>query len=356
MSGPFDLGRPVEDGAIGAADLDAAVAAGVISAEAGRALRDFAAGRHTGPSATVDEEDIRFVTSFNDFFVTLGIALLTGSVIVLVSMLQPLLTAPAVAALAWGLAEIFTARRRMAFPSIVLVGVFVAACAMSVVMVVGDSSRFVAFLGGGGALVAAFVHWRRFGVPIAMAAMTAGAVGMTIGLVVAIAPKLVEDHFGIVLLTAGLAVFAFAMRWDSSDRERRTRRTDTAFWLHILAAPLIVHPLASMLGAGLGHGTIEAPGFVLAMFALLAVVALVVDRRALLVSALAYFGGSILMLLEKSGWVGSSGAATTIGVVGAVVLILSIAWAPMRAYVLRFVPSRIRALVPAPRRLEGSAT
>src|SRR5438874_3733945 len=34
-----------------------------------------------------------------------------------------------------------------------------------------------------------------------------------------------------------------AMAFDASDRERATRRADCAFWLHLLAAPLIVHSL-----------------------------------------------------------------------------------------------------------------
>ncbi len=35
------------------------------------------------------------------------------------------------------------------------------------------------------------------------------------------------------------------MRFDMTDPERLTRRTDIAFWLHLLAAPLIVHSLIS---------------------------------------------------------------------------------------------------------------
>ncbi|MBV5263926.1 hypothetical protein [Pinisolibacter aquiterrae] len=337
-------------------DLAAAVAAGVVTPTQAEALRAFARKRHALPSATVDEEDVRFVTSFNDIFVTLGIALVTSAIVAFGMESRPLAVAPAVAVLAWALSEIFALRRRMAFPSIVLVGLFVVACGMSVASFLSDHSRVVALASGAAAFVGAYAHWRRFGVPIAMAAMIGGGVAIVLGLIIAASPDVFEANIDLLLLAAGLVVFAFAMRWDASDRQRRTRRTDTAFWLHILAAPLIVHPLAAMIGAGLGTGRIEAPTFVLAMFALLAVVALVVDRRALLVSALIYFGGSILMLLERSGWVGSSSASATIGLVGAVVLLLSIAWAPMRAVVLRFVPARVRALVPAPRHFEGSVT
>ncbi len=50
-----------------------------------------------------------------------------------------------------------------------------------------------------------------------------------------------------VFLGCGLAVFAAAMAFDISDRERVTRRADCAFWLHLLAAPLIVHSLVSFV-------------------------------------------------------------------------------------------------------------
>ena len=41
------------------------------------------------------------------------------------------------------------------------------------------------------------------------------------------------------VLVLGIGVFLFAMRWDSSDPARVTRRSDVAFWLHLLAAPMI---------------------------------------------------------------------------------------------------------------------
>ena len=86
--------------------------------------------------------------------------------------------------------------------------------------------------------------------------------------------------FVVVLLplvfAAGLAVFAFAMRWDTSDRARETRRSDVAFWLHLLAAPMIAHPLFHWLGITEGEniGAASALG-VLAIYLLMGLVALV---------------------------------------------------------------------------------
>lgn len=355
-------GAPSPDAAdrfpIEAADLDAAVAEGIVTAEQARALTAFSVGRRALPSPTVDEEDVRLVTSFNDVFVVIGIALSVGSIVRLGATFASSLTAPLVAVLAWGLSEIFTRRRRMALPSLVLVAVFSAACAGSVLFGLGAALRgpSVPILGGLAGFAGAFAHWLRFRVPIAVAAMAVGLVASTIFSLATIAPRFTADHWGAIVLLAGLGVFLFAMRWDVSDRERRTRRSDTAFWLHILAAPLIVHSLAGLAGAtrGFGRVGVSEPGPAIALFVVLALVALVVDRRALLVSGLAYFGGSILMLIQKAGWSGSTVGAVTVGVVGAVVLVLSIAWTPLRDALIPFVPTRVRALVPAPRALRGS--
>ena len=57
---------------------------------------------------------------------------------------------------------------------------------------------------------------------------------------------------GLVLLL-GIGIFLFAMWWDGSDRARLTRRSDVAFWLHLLAAPMIVHPVFTLLGLTTGQ-------------------------------------------------------------------------------------------------------
>ncbi|MFX8102685.1 hypothetical protein ABTK91_20200, partial [Acinetobacter baumannii] len=80
----------------------------------------------------------------------------------------------------------------------------------------------------------AALHWRRFRVPITWAA--AAAV-----LALALGKGLLSEWQMPALVLAGLATLAAAVGWDISDRLRRTRRADVAFWLHLLAAPLLVH-------------------------------------------------------------------------------------------------------------------
>ena len=94
---------------------------------------------------------------------------------------------------------------------------------------------------------------------------------------------------GVVLLL-GIGVFLYAMRWDSSDPSRITRRSDVAFWLHLLAAPMIVHPVFSLLGLTDGDATVAEGLVVVAIYVALGMAALAIDRRALLVSAFNKYG------------------------------------------------------------------
>src|SRR5437763_15988533 len=116
-------------------ELDDAVASGVITAEAATALRGFIEGQRT--TAIPDEEQFRLITGFNDIFVSIAAAILLfavgwigqwfgQSVGLVIDVDGPSPLAPlAVAATAWPLAMFFTAKPRMALPSILLLLPFV---------------------------------------------------------------------------------------------------------------------------------------------------------------------------------------------------------------------------------------
>src|SRR3546814_10675439 len=76
---------------------------------------------------------------------------------------------------------------------------------------------------------------------------------------------------------------------DRSDRACQTRRSDVAFWLHLLAAPMISLPFFFLRGVTEGENiTSGAAVMVVGIYIVFGLVALAIDRRALLVSALAY--------------------------------------------------------------------
>ena len=120
------------------------------------------------------------------------------------------------------------------------------------------------------------------------------------------------------------------MRFDIADPERLTRRTDIAFWLHLLAAPLIVH---SLIQGMVTEASKLSPGSAVAImlvFLALSFVAVLIDRRAMLVSGLSYAGVAFWALIRQAGYSDMT-TPLTILTLGAFVLLLSrLAAAPCR--------------------------
>jgi len=339
------------------ADLQSAVGAGALSHEAAEAFRAHAAGMRTAPVA--DEEHFRLITGFNDIFVTIAAVLLLLACAGIGEAIAPGVAGVLVAAAAWGLAEFFTAKRRMALPSIVLLLAFIGGIAAVPINYLAETNADlgeqagVLIAAGIGALAtgAAWLHWRRFMVPITVAAGAAAVAATVIALVLSVAMGGRIDHDPEPILlplifVCGLAVFAYAMRWDMSDRARETRRSDVAFWLHLLAAPMIAHPLFNWLGVTGGEniGAAAAIG-VLAIYVLMGVVALAVDHRALLVSALAYVLIAMTWLFDRFGMVELNVAVTGL-VIGSALLALSAFWTPIRSALVQRLPGELRGMLP----------
>ncbi|RJY08153.1 hypothetical protein [Aurantiacibacter aquimixticola] len=380
-------------------DLRDAVAGGAMTEDAASALRSHVAQMRKMP--ITDEENFRLVSSFNDIFVAIGVVIMlvamgaVGQAIAgevargvypdlidamnwrmdysqeqwetyyafstLRSALTALFGGVLVAASAWGLAEFFTRRRRMALPSILLLLAFiggVAATAFGVGWSIFPdmTDEVVALVLGAAGLAAAagaWFHWKRFMVPITVAAGAASVAVTVIALLAAAIATVFEPQntdMETIILTlvfaAGLGVFAFAMRWDTSDRERKTRRSDVAFWLHLVAAPMIAHPVFALIGVmdndQLGVGAALA---VLGVYIAFGLVALAIDRRALLVSALAYVLIALTFLFDRFGAVELTFALTAL-VIGSALLTLSAFWAPIRTALVDRLPGSLQERLP----------
>ena len=332
-------------------DLESAVAGGVLTPAQAANFRNFvAAGQH---APAVDEEHFRLLTGFNDIFVAIAAAILLVAVAWIGMYVGPNIDGEGpsptsgllVAGTAWGLAEFFTRQRRMALPSILLLLAFVggtfATSAFTMVMAIGTTTldhngqamAIIVAMSAAIAGIGAWLHWRRFKVPITI------AVGAATG----------------VALVLGIGTFLFAMRWDASDPTRETRRSDVAFWLHLLAAPLIVHPVFELLGLTNGAATTLDAVLVIALYVGLGLVALAIDRRALLVSALAYVLFALNSLFQTYGAVELSVAMTAL-VIGSALLLLSAFWASARRAVVAPLPDGLRGKLPVIDRAKLVAT
>jgi hypothetical protein len=240
----------------------------------------------------------------------------------------------------------------MALPSIVLLLTFVGGVFCTVAGAVAGMGGILddrvnaalAAVAAGSAAIAAYAHWRRFHVPITIAAGAIALVGVGLALTFVAVPALLAQIHWFVLL-GGLGLFAFAMWWDMSDRQRRTRRSDVAFWLHLAAAPMIAHPIFLQLGVFAGEVNLARAIVVIVLYVAVALVSLAIDRRAMLVSALAYVLYAISALFEAFGAIGINVALTAL-VIGSALLLLSAFWHVARRGVVRRLPQRWQAHLP----------
>jgi hypothetical protein len=345
-------------------ELDEAVAARVMSGTTAAQFRSFVARRREAPAAS--EEYVRLLTSFNDIFVTAALMLaMAGTAFFLAQLFPSLLpTFAALAGLAWLAAEYFTRRRKLALPSFFLFLAFVVGVPGTVYAVLAplfmsdmvgvtmlQSQRLqpvVALAVAAAALGACALHWYRFRVPVSVAV---GALGAGAGVLFAlhrVAPgAMISLGYGGPLLV-GLGLFALAMWWDMSDVYRQTRRADVAFWLHLAAAAVTVHATFGLLGVSPGGGDMGAGGALVTilLYLFFCLVALAIDRRAILVSSLIYVLYAFSATLS---WGGSSASlALTVSaiILGSGLLSLSVWWSRLRHGLLVRLPAGVTAQLP----------
>jgi hypothetical protein len=355
-------------------DLEAAVAEGVLTQAQLDALRTFVTSRRAS-AERADDERFRFMRGFNDFFFAVGIVLFGAGITFFAgtSAFKNILAA----AVIWALAEFLVRRMRLVLPGILLVSLFAffafrlaqlnwAALAHFIGVPlrltpgfptrpnpVLDSFEPIAIaVKALAAALAATLFYLRFQLPFALLVI-AGCLVLFLSML--FGPVLFPDTsaYPLILLLCGLGVFTVAMYYDLSDRTRTTLLADCAFWLHLLAAPLIVHSLIRLLLSGPAGADASAGPFGLSMttasavtifviVALLTIVAILIDRRALLVSALIYLGVAIGYALTSAIRAGTDNDASvffaTLVILGATVLILGAGWQPLRRAFLRLVP------------------
>jgi len=326
-------------------DLKAAVTANVISERDADQLRAFVERRALGQSP--EDERFRVVAGMNDVFIALGIVLLFIPMFILSMGWGGSETADWAtwinflsAAIFWGLAEAVIRRRRTTFP-----GFFLAA-GFSSFMFIGGLALFTQYnsaieienlltvhtLGWIGVSVSGLAlfsiglfEWR-FKLPFCRIFSALSGLVVILSLLVAIGLGDILDVRW-TAFTFGAGLFTWAVWLDSTDTKRITLRSDRAFWLHVCAAPMLAHPLMTY-ATDLGSAT------TIASFSILALLAIIIDRRAPLVSSLAYFGYWVGQRYTSLGADDFSTFLLTFVSLGLLVLFLGVGWRQVRRFVV----------------------
>jgi len=240
----------------------------------------------------------------------------------------------------------------------------------------GTALAALSFALGGGA---AFLHWRRFPQPIAIATMYGFATIAVLSLMATSMGSI--EAVMVVLLIAGVGAFMFAMWWDSQDPLRHTEKSEVGLWLHWLAAALIVNALATLFGVNQGIDSVGGAIGVIILYLIFALIGLAVNRRALVLTGISPLLLALRSLIDGNGQrsydvydrygavpyrspygnpYGSpygnpysmsnsasiEGTMITMTVIGIVLLLLAIYWAPLRRMLVGVLPEGLRAKLP----------
>lgn len=324
-------------------DLTVAIKAGIFTEQSVEAFRKHNAELKN--TVAVDEENFQLITSFNDIYVVIACALVLMSAAWFGNSINNVTGALVFAASSWALAEYFVLKRHMALPAIALLLSFLGGVLASSIYVLGGTSEITLLAAGCLTAFAAWLHWRRFEVPITIAGGTGAAIGCLLAITAGNINAELKEWFVPALFLSGIATFIYAMYWDSADRLRKTRKSDVAFWLHLLSAPLIVHPIFSVLGIFEGNSGLPEAIAVLLLYIGMAFVSVSIDRRAIMVSGLAYVLYAISTLLKTYGVDASSSAITGI-LIGGALLLLSVYWHACRSILFKVIPQNFQVYLP----------
>ncbi|MEP3345125.1 MAG: hypothetical protein ABJN34_14405 [Litoreibacter sp.] len=335
-------------------DLRAAVASGVLD-EAQASKLMILSDQRQGYRANMigDDEPFELFKGFAEIFVTVGLGLLMAGLLSLSALMGDVALVPFVAlALSWSLALYFTKRRRMSLPSIALcISFALSLLALLYAVLIDDAEAHTpakSILIGTIGMASMAAYYRYFKLPFSMFVLGVFGILFMAGLVDAtnaeqgLAYNELTDVFdlrnkpylAVGTLIFGVCAFLSALWFDLQDPHRVSRKSASAFWLHILAAPALVNTLVMsnyQLGGGVGTSLAV---IVLAMFTLLAVI---IDRRSFLTAGLIYMGLLLASAISETGteWA----PVITMLVLGLFVTSLGAFWTQTRAWLLGLLPS-----------------
>ncbi|PZU23536.1 MAG: hypothetical protein DI589_07620 [Shinella sp.] len=342
--------------------LDRATADGVITVEQAGRLVSYFAPATASPDEVPDTETPRFIRGFHDVLITIGVAIaLTG----ITGIASVFATLPAIVILA----EILVRHQRLALPAVALtIATVVATIMLTVTLMDGPfldniapAPRALVTLAPLAVTLGLFA-WR-YRVPMALAGlfltlatMVLAAVfwglGATFG-----TDDIFDDRHGLavaIFFVAALLLFALAMRYDLSDPRRETRRSDIAFWLHLVTAPALLSATLSLFLRGdsvmpffVSSQTLwQAAGIIIPVVFLLMAIGVIIDRRAFVTSGLVSLIAALVALLRHGQLQADNTIFLALLLVGLLVLTIGVGWRALRRRVIGLLPPSVSVALP----------
>jgi len=304
-----------------------------------------------------------------------------------------------IAVVLWGISAILVGRQRRILPGIVLSAGFIGAAAIVLIWAYAQflihglgvneamlesrfngmddmefgrdavqaglaqlpiSLRILPVVIGLSALVPAILYYTAFRLPFAGGLVGVGLAATAVLTLFTLDPYTTGIYLPSVMVAAGGALLLAGIVFDMRDPGRETRLAGTAFWLHFFAAPILLSAvlnvtrlgwtfdeadfanpentnLLAAMAADNGNAT-QLAIVALTVIGIFALVSLLINRRALIVSGLLTAGISIGVIVNASGLGVGAVIAVTLLVLGGIVVLLGAAWNPVRSVLLAPFP------------------
>ncbi len=310
-----------------------------------------------------DTEAPRFVRGFHDVLITIGVAIVMAGVWGVGAFFAAL---PAIIILA----EILVKRQRLALPAVLLTLLYVHWVFVTTIIALDSFMgqpepepvlHFLLVLVPFAVLLPPF-YWR-YRIPLSLSLCFLSVAAVVLALIFLALSRLtgsaevIADHpivSSAIFLAAALVLFAVAMVYDLSDRFRVTRRSDVAFWLHLITAPALLYSTLAFVFLGdfanerLFSGSKGLPDalIIVGVVVVLMAIGLVLDRRAFVTSGLVSLGLAVASLLQGVEAAPESYVFLTLLIVGLVVLTIGIGWPHFRRWTMTPLPATLKEKLP----------
>jgi len=357
--------------------LAEATEASIISPEAGDRLLPFLVERgvsvRSSSEADEDEGDIvyertihigsdietpRFIRGFHDVLITIGVIVALSGLWGLTSIFVVL---PAIIVLS----EILVKRQRLALPAVVLTLALLGWTGAFVSLWLAEKVDFMTGQGAAIRFVAIFpavlaVYYLRYRVPLALAL----CIITLLALVLTILSRAVEwltgdplyfvSHTGIlsvIFIVCALGLFITGLWFDLADRQRRSTRSDVAFWLHLAAAPAMLYSTLFLFSLqasvfDLTQAFSAKTFLVVGIVAVMMLIGLIIDRRAFVTSGLLSLGYAVYSVFKLGTATVDTYVFGSLLAVGVIVLVIGTGWIPLRRLAVGALPGGIAGRLP----------
>jgi len=260
----------------------------IIKADQVDALYQFILQQESIENQDNQEEPLKFIRSFGDVFITIGIVIL--SLAINMADISGYLYLMPVAGFVL-VSEWLVRVRKLALPGIAIL--------LSILFFVNKAIEFNHEQATTFGLVilslTSLLYYLRYKMPFSLLPL---AIGLVAIIIIQAGWDVLETP--IIIAGLGFCVFIIAMGFDVLDSRRVSHLSDGAFWLHLLASPLMVHGLMFTLLTSDKQWikAIDAEIIIISFFIVFFLIALLVDRRAMLISTQLYVIYAVTQLLQ----------------------------------------------------------